>query len=57
MATLRKAWHLKPATIELTSDCWNGEKSPSLRTIVNLATALKLKPWEMLLQMDKLAAE
>ena len=31
-----------------------GEKSPSLRTIVNLATVLELKPSDMLKKMERI---
>src|ERR1700733_2553822 len=33
-----------------------GEKSPSLRTIVNLASVLRVKPWEMLRQVERVLA-
>lgn len=31
-----------------------GEKSPSLRTIVNLASVLGVKPWEILKEMEQM---
>ena len=31
-----------------------GQKSPSLRTIVNLASVLGVKPWELLREMEHL---